>query len=559
MMNLKEPNSRLTRWRLKLSEYDFTVVYKQGKSNTNADALSRIELHNEEVMSIIANPSSTIPSLDGSRTMTAPEVEDNSRTATVHPDIENPILEVPITEDPLNKFTKQIIFNVVGDLKSKPVISKPFDTHTRISLQISESNLEEDVVNSLKEHVNPKTKTGLFINPFLFMYKIIPIIQKAFKNSAMNLLLTKKEVENVGEYLKQQEIISKYHEGKTNHRGINECYLALSHKYYWPKMKEHITKFINECKVCGQAKYDRNPIKQHFKIVPSATKPFDVIHLDVLTIHSEKFLTIVDAFSKYGQAYYLRDGTAISVLLALLNFCTHHGMPVTIISDNGTEFTNQILAEFFNLHNIHHHRVAPHTPNENGIVERFHLTILEHLRILKLSHKLESVMNLMPYAILAYNNSIHSLTKCKPLEVITGHFDPRDPFDMDISSHLLQQYMVNHKDKMKIAYNTIQDVSNACRKNMVENLNKNREPEIHYTPEQQIFVKNPLASRQKLAPRYTQDVVMTDLPIHIYTKRNRGPVAKSRLKRVPKGTKLLQATPGAPSLAESGVDARDLT
>ena len=41
LMNVKDPNSRLVRWRLKLLEYDYEIVYKQGKINTNADALSR--------------------------------------------------------------------------------------------------------------------------------------------------------------------------------------------------------------------------------------------------------------------------------------------------------------------------------------------------------------------------------------------------------------------------------------------------------------------------------------------------------------------------------------
>jgi len=38
---LKDPTSRLARWRIKLAEYDYEIVYKPGKINANADALSR--------------------------------------------------------------------------------------------------------------------------------------------------------------------------------------------------------------------------------------------------------------------------------------------------------------------------------------------------------------------------------------------------------------------------------------------------------------------------------------------------------------------------------------
>ncbi|CAH4030493.1 unnamed protein product [Pieris brassicae] len=40
-MNHKDPSSKLQRWRLKLSEYDYNIIYRKGRLNSAADALSR--------------------------------------------------------------------------------------------------------------------------------------------------------------------------------------------------------------------------------------------------------------------------------------------------------------------------------------------------------------------------------------------------------------------------------------------------------------------------------------------------------------------------------------
>jgi len=41
-MSVKDPGSRLLRWRIKMEEYDYEIVFKKGIYNTNADALSRV-------------------------------------------------------------------------------------------------------------------------------------------------------------------------------------------------------------------------------------------------------------------------------------------------------------------------------------------------------------------------------------------------------------------------------------------------------------------------------------------------------------------------------------
>ena len=42
VMNVKDPGSRLMRWRIQLAGYEYEIVHKRGSQNTNADALSRI-------------------------------------------------------------------------------------------------------------------------------------------------------------------------------------------------------------------------------------------------------------------------------------------------------------------------------------------------------------------------------------------------------------------------------------------------------------------------------------------------------------------------------------
>jgi hypothetical protein len=44
IMNVKDPGSKLIRWRIQLEKYDYEIVYKRGTMNTNADALSRVNM-----------------------------------------------------------------------------------------------------------------------------------------------------------------------------------------------------------------------------------------------------------------------------------------------------------------------------------------------------------------------------------------------------------------------------------------------------------------------------------------------------------------------------------
>jgi len=53
LFSVNDPGSRLIRWRLKLEEYDYEIIHKAGRTNANADALSRNEREEERNIHII--------------------------------------------------------------------------------------------------------------------------------------------------------------------------------------------------------------------------------------------------------------------------------------------------------------------------------------------------------------------------------------------------------------------------------------------------------------------------------------------------------------------------
>ncbi|XP_032690713.1 uncharacterized protein LOC116853662 [Odontomachus brunneus] len=54
--NAQDANMRILRWRLKLAEYEYEVVYKSGRTNVNADALSRNPVDLSSEVCKIINP-----------------------------------------------------------------------------------------------------------------------------------------------------------------------------------------------------------------------------------------------------------------------------------------------------------------------------------------------------------------------------------------------------------------------------------------------------------------------------------------------------------------------
>lgn len=542
---------------------------KKGKYNQAADALSRIppstDLNALETSSICNNPGDidetieelirheeNLPDISELeiedflkpkpkiniisniliRPADKPKQKDSEDLETVHTAEEDPIFGIPISERSLNTYKHQIIMTS-GDIENLQCkFEKVFD-NTRVYVTISKRNSKENIIKLLKEFIDIKQTYALYFRDPILARNFTITLQELFKNSSYKFIQCSKFLTDVETLNDQKEKLNLYHTTKTCHRGINEMKQSLTSKYYWPKMSEHIEHYINNCEVCQKNKYDRNPPVIKFNLTPTTSKPFEHIHIDTFKISNENYLTIIDTFSRYGQAYPLKYLTGPAVLENIFSFITHHGIPNKITTDCGTEFKNKEVEDFCKIHKIELHYTTSKNSNSNSPVERFHSTLIEHYRCLKESNTQFTPDQLIKRAILGYNNSIHSVTKHTPFEIIKGHIDSIDPFDLN-DQLIVSNYVSKHKENVKELYHNIQRVNAETKEKIITKRNDKRsEPQKYNTGTAYVKTK----ARSKDQPRYKKTEIKDETDIKLITDKGtyhknlfRKPKTKQNLK-----------------------------
>ena len=147
---------------------------------------------------------------------------------------------------------------------------------------------------------------------------------------------------------------------------------------------------IDPCDACLRAKQMRMP----FLVSENkATHCFDLIHCDIWGSYRIKsfsgaqyLLTIIDVASRGVWVYLMNVKNEASQYL--MDFCemvkTQFGAKVKIIrSDNGAEFTSNLMKKFYRNNGIIHEAICVETPQQNGMVERKHRHILNVARALQ--------------------------------------------------------------------------------------------------------------------------------------------------------------------------------
>ena len=184
-------------------------------------------------------------------------------------------------------------------------------------------------------------------------------------------------------------------------------------------MKSSITKYIKNCNICQKRNLHIVPYaKLHFD---AATFPMEFISMDLIgefyppSKSGHKYaLTVICMLTGYVFCIPLKTKQASEVVQAYIdNIYAKFGGSLKILSDNGTEFKNQLFEMVAN-----ENYTAPYRPSANGHIEGFH-NFLKACISKHISPQLEWT-SVVPLACAAYNFLPSKCSKESPFFLMFG-------------------------------------------------------------------------------------------------------------------------------------------
>ncbi|UYV83527.1 K02A2.6-like, partial [Cordylochernes scorpioides] len=160
------------------------------------------------------------------------------------------------------------------------------------------------------------------------------------------------------------EILDKLHAG---HFGITKTRLRARETVWWPGISEEIAETVRKCSVCIQ-----EAVSKHEPLIPTnfPTRPWQKIAMDLFKFENKWYLVVIDYYSRFPEMIQLDRLTANVVVRSCKSIFARHGIPETVVSDNGTQFgAAREFANFARQYGFTHVTSSPRFPQSNGMAE----------------------------------------------------------------------------------------------------------------------------------------------------------------------------------------------
>ena len=401
------------RWVAKLANYNFSIKYRCGVSNTEADALSRIKW-----------PEAISEKLDLDNGCMDTHVINAILTGAVSKSslIESVSCSTDVIPTELDKTTSKL--SNINWMKEQRL-----DPNLGVIIRLIESG------QLFKRKLQGKDSTEL--KSFLRNKRCLKLNKDVlYRKSYSDNSTTKKTMwQLVVPKLFRERALSGCHDD-VGHQGILRTLSLLRERFYWPGMQEEATQYVMRCSRCLRRKTPPQVAPLQPILV---TQPLELVHMDYLSLEPSKgnienVLVITDHFTRYALAYPSKTQTAQATARILWdNFICHYGFPEKFISDQSRNFESDLIKELCKIAGVKKVHTTPYHPQGNGQCERFNSTLCNMLGTLSDEEKSDwkSHLGCMTHA---YNCTKHASTTYSPYYLMFGRH-PRLPIDIEFGLH----------------------------------------------------------------------------------------------------------------------------
>jgi hypothetical protein len=155
----------------------------------------------------------------------------------------------------------------------------------------------------------------------------------------------------------RKDIFAHFH--NVAHPGMLTSRAIISSRFVWRGLSSDVTAWARGCLACQWGK-----IHRHTRLapqpIPIQQRRFSHLHVDLVgpLQYSNNFnyiFTIIDRTSKWMEAIPLSDTSAAACAKALtFTWISHFGVPETITSDRGPQFTSNLWFKLYEMLHISH-------------------------------------------------------------------------------------------------------------------------------------------------------------------------------------------------------------
>ena len=354
----KEFTGKMARWWTELSLYDYSLQYRPGVSHGNADGLSRQ------------------PHFDDEDDIDVPGEANALRNTPAEP------IDIVSLQrgDPVLSFIRNHVLAFPGQPLATPPSKDDDDTIKHFKRNYKSYSIKDNILKMSGLSVMPRA--GL---PSLF-------------------------------YILHDSPIS-------GHLGKSRTFKSLKERFWWPGQWKDIDSYIRSCISCQARKSDAGKTYAPLKASEPTDHPWQRLAMDIVTLPScrgyDKVLVVVDYFSKWVEAFPLRDKSASTVANILLNeIILRWGPPTYLHSDRGTEFTSKVVHELTRLSSIYQTHTPAYSPKADGLVERQIRTLVDMLA--KYAHEKGDWLDYLHPCLCAVRCTVQETIGFSPFEVIFG-------------------------------------------------------------------------------------------------------------------------------------------